>query len=146
MALLGDLAGKYLGDWLEGFLFIQPSLSLFKVKSSLTNMPKFKKTCGNPFHKDWSDDTEEYILVNLKAEGLIELGNALRSKKEGTSGEKSYRGIENICTPCLKKLSKSKELAQYVPASHRLRITKQVDIVFNKPSYGLKRLQRRMLS
>ena len=54
-------------------------------------MPKFKKACGNPFHKDWTDDTaKDFILVNLKAEGLVELGNGLKAKRR--------KQVETNCT------------------------------------------------
>ena len=74
-------------------------------------MPKFKKTCGNPFHKDWTDDTAKHsILGNFKSEGLVELGNGLKSKKEGASGDKLYRGVENVCRSCWRKFQNQKSL------------------------------------
>ena len=89
-------------------------LSKKTVSSHLDNtkMPKFKRVCNNPFHKDWSK-TDGDKIVNVKACGLMAVANALERYVEAELGKKGWHTINNLCTACLKACTSKRKVTKF---------------------------------
>ena len=60
-------------------------------------MPKYRRTCNNPFHEKWSKGVGEKV----RARGLLVISNVFQQFVEAELGEKSSRKINNLCSTCL---------------------------------------------
>ena len=89
-------------------------LSKKTVSSHLDNtkMPKFKRVCNNPFHKDWSK-TDGDKIVNVKARGLMAVANALERYVEAELGKKGWHTINNLCIACLKACTSKRKVTKF---------------------------------
>ena len=75
-------------------------------------MPKFKRVCNNPFHKDWSK-TDGDKIVNVKGRGLMAVANALERYVEAKLGKKGWHTINNLCTACLKACTSKRKVTKF---------------------------------
>ena len=57
---------------------------------------KFKRTCNNPFHKDWPK-TDGGGGVNVKASGLTAVANNLERYVQAELGKKGWHTINSLC-------------------------------------------------
>ena len=79
-------------------------------------MPKFSKKCQNPFHDEWSDDSElcPCRIINLRVYGLGEFAQAfvkfLVDEKNVTS-----KKISRICKNCLQQCLKKRKFTKHLP-------------------------------
>jgi hypothetical protein len=78
-------------------------------------MPRFKRTCSNPFHEKWSKREEEKT-VSLRARGLVAIANVFEKYVEEELGKKSTRGheysIKYLCTTCLNECFKKRKFTK----------------------------------
>jgi alkylhydroperoxidase/carboxymuconolactone decarboxylase family protein YurZ len=51
-------------------------------------MPRFKRTCSNPFHEKWSKREEEKT-ISLRARALVAIANVFEKYIEEELGKKS---------------------------------------------------------
>ena len=61
-------------------------------------MPKFAKTCNNPLHSEFSEGLEGSTIVNLKAFGLLQFTEALKTTKK----------IRQLCKNCIHQCCKKR--------------------------------------
>ena len=90
-------------------------------------MPKFKKKCSNPLNCEWSNESNEVKLVNLRACGLADLFNAFK-KVIAARGMRVDKVDSSICSFCLGKCWKKREFARHLSALQRPVVEKQVVI------------------
>ena len=77
-------------------------------------MPKFTRSCNNPFHEKWSKD-EGGKIVNLRAHGLVAITTTFEQYvKEETSKNLSH-GIKNLCTTCLHECFNKRRFTKLLP-------------------------------
>lgn len=57
-------------------------------KTAKQNMPKFKRSCNNPFHEKWTKN-EGRAFVNLAERGLLNLSKLLDGFIEAELGKSS---------------------------------------------------------
>ena len=62
-------------------------------------MPKYRRTCNNPFHEKWSKGVGEKV-INLRARGLLVISNVFQQFVKAELGEES-RKFNNLCSTCL---------------------------------------------
>ena len=76
-------------------------------------MPRFQRTCSNPFHETWSKREDEKI-VNLRARGLVSLGTIFQKYIEQEMGKESTpgHGIKNLRTTCLNECFKKRKFSR----------------------------------
>ena len=77
-------------------------------------MPKFKKSCNNPFHEKWSKN-EGGAIVNLTGRGLLTLAKVFESFIEAEFGKKAPRGVKFLCTTCLRECFKKRKFTKFLP-------------------------------
>jgi hypothetical protein len=104
-------------------------------------MPKFAKTCNNPFHDEWSDGFEgSSRIVNLRAYNLDEFASAFA---KFSSDEKNYKvtpiKINQICKNCLQQCLKKKNFIRYLPH------LPSTDKIEKKVSYNFAKISLKML-
>ena len=75
-------------------------------------MPKFKRVCNNPFHKDWSK-TDGGKIVNVKARGLTAVANVLERYVQAELGKKGWHTINSFCTACLKACTSKRKVTKF---------------------------------
>ncbi|CAB4033568.1 Hypothetical predicted protein [Paramuricea clavata] len=80
-------------------------------------MPKFAKTCNNPFHDEWSDGFEgSSRIVNLRAYNLDEFARAFaKFSSDEKNCEVTPKKINQICKNCLQQNLKKKNFIRYLP-------------------------------
>ena len=90
--------------------FSSQNISLNK---NTCNMPRFQRTCSNPFHEMWSKREDEKI-VNLRARGLVSLGTIFEKYIEQETGKESTpgHGIKNLCKTCLNECFKKRKFSK----------------------------------
>ena len=77
-------------------------------------MPKFTRSCNNPFHEKWSKD-EGGKIINLRARGLVAITTTFEQYvKEETSKNLSH-GIKNLCTTCLHERFNKRRFTKLLP-------------------------------
>ena len=74
-------------------------------------MPRFQRTCSNPFHETWSKQKDEKI-ANLRARGLVGIGTIFEKyvEKEMRKESTTSHGIKNLCRTCLNECFKRPKL------------------------------------
>ena len=91
-------------------------------------MPKFKRSCNNPFYKEWSKNDEGGI-VNLTSRGLLSLSKPFERFIEAELAKKVPRGVKYFCTisfrECFKKRKFTKFISNDLPELER-KVQRQV--------------------
>mgnify|MGYP002803585720 CR=1 FL=1 len=77
-------------------------------------MPKFKRSCNNPFHEEWAKKNGGAI-VNLAGRGLLSLSRLFESFIEAELGKKIPRGVKYLCTTCLRECFKKRKFTKCLP-------------------------------
>ena len=77
-------------------------------------MPKFQRSCNNPFHENWSND-EGKKIINLRARGLFTITTVFEQYVEEETGKKSSHGIKNLCTACLHECFNKRRFTKLLP-------------------------------
>ena len=96
-----------------------------------SKMPKFQRTCNNPFHKTWSKG-EEVKILNLRARGLVGIGTNFDKYIEEETGKTSTTGhrIKYLCTICLKECFRKRKFTKLLPNDQfeelKMRLERQV--------------------
>lgn len=75
-------------------------------------MPKFKRSCHNPFHDDWSND-ETGRIFHLKSHGFVSVAVGLKMFLEAETGKKNYRSIDYLCKTCLKMCVSKRKVTKF---------------------------------
>ena len=76
-------------------------------------MPKFKRSCNNPFHEEWSKNDEGEI-VNLTGRGLLTLSKPFERFIEAELAKKVPRGVKYLCTICLRECFKKRKFTKFL--------------------------------
>ena len=79
-------------------------------------MPKFSKNCQNPFHDEWSDDSElcKSRIINLRVYGLGKFAQAFAKFLVDEKNETS-KNIRRICKNCLQRCLKKRNFTRHLP-------------------------------
>ena len=77
-------------------------------------MPKFSKTCNNPFHSEWSDGLEGSKIIILKAYGLGELAGALAKFSAHENQIDMTKKITQLCTNCIRLCLKKRKFTRHL--------------------------------
>ena len=76
-------------------------------------MPKFQRSCNNPFHQAWSKREGEKV-INLKRHGFLAVAYAFEKYVEAELKKSRYK-INNLCTTCLKTSLRKRKLTKFLP-------------------------------
>ena len=89
-------------------------------------MPKYRRTCNNPFHEKWSKGVGEKV-INLRARGLLVISNVFQQFVEAELGEKSSRKINNLCSTCLHESFRKRKFTKLLPRDQANEIKNKVE-------------------
>ena len=76
-------------------------------------MPKFKRSCNNPFHEEWTNN-DGGAIVNLAGRGLLTLSKLFEGFIEAELGKKVPRGVKFLCTTCLRECFKKRKFTKFL--------------------------------
>ena len=80
-------------------------------KKETQKMPKFKRSCNNPLHEEWSK-SDVGAIVNLAGRGLLSLSKVFERFIEVELGKKIPRGVKFLCTACLRGCFKKRKFTK----------------------------------
>ena len=80
-------------------------------KKETQKMPKFKRSCNNPLHEEWSK-SDGGAIVNLAGRGLLSLSKVFVRFIEVELGKKIPRGVKFLCTACLRGCFKKRKFTK----------------------------------
>lgn len=75
-------------------------------------MPKFQRSCNNPFHENWSKREGEKV-INLRSRGLMAAASALEKYVEDELDKSRFK-INNLCTTCLKTCLRKRKFTKFL--------------------------------
>ncbi len=89
-------------------------------------MPKYQRTCNNPFHEMWSKREGEKV-INLRARGLFLISNVFQQYVEEEQAKKSSHRINNLCSTCLRESFKRRKFTKLLPRDQADELKNKVD-------------------
>ena len=81
--------------------------------SKVGKMPKFQRSCNNPFHQAWSKREREKV-ISLKRHGFLAVAYAFEKYVEAKLKKSRYK-INNLCTTCLEMSLRKRKLTKFLP-------------------------------
>ena len=90
-------------------------------------MPRFRRSCNNPFHEEWSSTKNDgETIVNLIGRGLLTLSKVFGSFIEAELGKKVPRGVKFLCTTYLRECFKKRKFTKFLPKDSSLDLERKV--------------------
>ena len=93
-------------------------------------MPKFQRSCNNPFHQAWSKRDGEKV-INFKRHGFFG-SHAIEKYVEAELNKSRYK-INNLCTTCFKTCLSKRKLTKFLPKNDADGLEKKIQCQMRRP-------------